>query len=279
MSKKHLVAVFLLLPLLAFSSQTFSQKKSNQNSEQIISSSDVQLTSNDRLVMHVLRTMHSAEMAYSATYGVGNYGNFSALLNADLIDPSYASGEKYGYHFTVSTRAATATMPPSFELKAVPALRRPRKLSFYLNEACEIRGADKLGREATADDPVIEPCGASPRTENERASIASMRTIHGAEMTYAATYGNSEYGTLAQLYDVDLVRTGFALAYIWHGYSSTTTVVHSTASTPARFSISVVPTEYGRTGLRSFYLDETGVLRGADKQGQPADENDPPVEN
>jgi len=277
MPKKHLVAVFVMFLLFTFSSQTYSQKIFNQNPDQIVSEADMQLSSNDRLVMHVLRTIHSAEMAYAAAFGQGNYGRLDELLATDLIDESLASGEKYGYRFSISVHYPTATTPPAFEVKAVPVIRRPRRLSFYLNEACEIRGADKLGREATVNDPIIEPCGASPRSENERYSMMSLRTIHSAQMTYASTYGAGEYGTLAQLYDTFLVRTGFALATTYKGYVCTMTVTPSTSSTPARFTISVVPQNYGRTGIRSFYIDEKGVLRGADKQGQPADETDPPI--
>lgn len=271
--------MFVMLLIFTFSSQTFSQKTFNQKSDQIISEVDAELSPNDRLVMHVLRTIHSAEMAYSATFGNGNYGRLDELLATDLIDASLATGVKYGYHFTVSAQFASTTAPPSFEVKAVPVIRRPRKLSFYLNEACEIRGADKLGREATINDPVIEPCGASPRSENERYSMMSLRTIHSAQMTYASTYGAGQYGTLAQLYDFNLVRTGFALATVYKGYVCTMTVIPTTATMPARFIVRIVPQIYGRTGIRSFYIDETGVLRGADKQGQPADENDPPIDN
>ena len=33
------------------------------------------------------------------------------------------------------------------------------------------------------------------------------------------------------------------------------------------FSLSSSPKEYGKTGRRSFFLDSSGILRGADKQG------------
>jgi hypothetical protein len=34
---------------------------------------------------------------------------------------------------------------------------------------------------------------------------------------------------------------------------------------------------YGEMGIRSFYIDTSGIVRGADKNGAPADVNDPPV--
>lgn len=36
---------------------------------------------------------------------------------------------------------------------------------------------------------------------------------------------------------------------------------------------------YGVTGTRSFCIDQTGILRGADKGGKPVDENDPPIDS
>jgi hypothetical protein len=44
------------------------------------------------------------------------------------------------------------------------------------------------------------------------------------------------------------------------------------------FELAAVPSEYGRTGRRSFFLDHTGKLRGGDKQGAVATAADPPIE-
>lgn len=42
------------------------------------------------------------------------------------------------------------------------------------------------------------------------------------------------------------------------------------------FSITAVPTTYGRTGKLSFYTDQNNVVRAEDKAGQPASPNAPP---
>ncbi len=279
MSEKHLVAVLVMLLIFTFSSQTFSQKAFNQKSDQIISEPEVQLSANDRFVIHVLRTIHSAEATYAETAGAGQYTSLNFLASTGLIDASIASGEKYGYRFTVSWQNATTTNPPSFEVKAVSILRRPKRLSFYINENCEIRGADKLGREATIDDPIIAPCAVSILAYFESAQMLALRQIHSAQMTYAATSGNGEYGTFLQLYNANLIRFGFGLIDIYYGYTAEMIVTQSIPTQPARFVIKVTPRYYSRAGRRSFYIDETGVLRGADKQGQPADETDPPINN
>src|SRR3712207_8206863 len=40
---------------------------------------------------------------------------------------------------------------------------------------------------------------AARRSANEGSAISSLRTLHGAEMTYQATKGNGNYGTRANL--------------------------------------------------------------------------------
>ena len=45
----------------------------------------------------------------------------------------------------------------------------------------------------------------------------------------------------------------------------------------SHFWISAIPSEYGRTGVRSFYVDEELVVRAADRQGAPATRDDAPL--
>lgn len=278
MSKKQITVITVLFLLLTFN--TPAQKLLSQKYEQPVSEINyVVIGNNDRFVMHALRALHSAEMTYQATYGAGAFGDLVNLNAAELIDPLIASGERYGYRFTLTATAPTASTLAAFELKATPADRRAKRLSFYMNEACDIRGEIKFGREATVADPIIESCGTSQRTENERLSIASLRMIFAAQMNYRDTYGAGDYGSLDNLYQTSLATTGFALTRIYRGYVCAMTVTARTATTPPRFALKIVPQEYGRSGIKSFYLDETGILRGADKRGQPADENDPPIEN
>jgi hypothetical protein len=46
---------------------------------------------------------------------------------------------------------------------------------------------------------------------------------------------------------------------------------------PDGFEATAVPEKYGVTGKQSFYLDETRIMRGADKEGEKATESDPPL--
>ncbi|MFZ0821970.1 MAG: hypothetical protein WAM91_18045 [Candidatus Acidiferrales bacterium] len=46
----------------------------------------------------------------------------------------------------------------------------------------------------------------------------------------------------------------------------------------SRFELGASPTQYGTTGRRSFFIDSSGKMRGADKQGAPATAADPTIE-
>ena len=45
-----------------------------------------------------------------------------------------------------------------------------------------------------------------------------------------------------------------------------------------KFEATATPAVYRKTGRRSFYVDQTGVVRAADTNGKPADANAPPVD-
>jgi hypothetical protein len=103
---------------------------------------------------------------------------------------------------------------------------------------------------------------------NETAALARMRAIAQAEAQYMAMTGG-EYGSLDQLISNKYVNdpSSGKLA----GYRFNVQVK------PAHFEITAVPEKAGVTGTRSFYVDETNVMRGADKKGAPATASDPEV--
>jgi hypothetical protein len=49
-------------------------------------------------------------------------------------------------------------------------------------------------------------------------------------------------------------------------------------STELTYALTATPSEYGKTGKRSFFLDASGELRGGDKQGVEASAEDPKIE-
>jgi len=127
----------------------------------------------------------------------------------------------------------------------------------------------------------------------EDAAIVDLRAIASALDTYRRAYGklpdtlaaigpgpaNGVSPDAANLVDADLAggnKDGYSIRY-------TITPANPTAAgdddpaTAETFSLYSSPKEYGRAGKRSFFLDSSGVLRGADKKGAPAARTDPRV--
>src|SRR5262245_48361116 len=148
MSKRNLLAFAIILGLF----QVFSAGKVNaQTGDQRMFSA--------RFVVFAVRAIHSAEATYQATVGAGTYGTLQQLGEANLIDASLASGDKYGYHFSLSVTHRTATMPEIFKLSAVPRVYpKTGRFSFYIDQIGDIYGADKNGAAAGTADLLIDDC-------------------------------------------------------------------------------------------------------------------------
>jgi prepilin-type N-terminal cleavage/methylation domain-containing protein len=113
---------------------------------------------------------------------------------------------------------------------------------------------------------------AARRSANEGSAISATRTLHGAQMTYASTYGNGNYagptGTadntgLAALATPGLIDSqlggGNKSGYVFVGAR-----VASSSTAPAQFHWSCVPaTTSGvtQTGSRRFGIATDGVMK------------------
>lgn len=120
---------------------------------------------------------------------------------------------------------------------------------------------------------------ASRRAANEGASIATLRKIDAAEQTYQAVhqrFGTLEELEVAGLIDHELVmgsRFGYKFKLeVTPGYTAAEEDPRSTG-----FHAVGVPITYGSSGLRSFYVDDSGVIRGEDSRGAEATELTPPL--
>ena len=104
---------------------------------------------------------------------------------------------------------------------------------------------------------------AARRSANEGSAISSLRTTHGAQMTYQATTGAGNYaGDYATLSGAGLVDSTLG-GGTKSGYTFTTTAAASGTGTPATFAALAVPvTTAGvtQTGTRSFGIATEGVL-------------------
>jgi type IV pilus assembly protein PilA len=117
---------------------------------------------------------------------------------------------------------------------------------------------------------------ASRRAANEGSAMKSLVRIHSAEVTYESTVGNGHFGTLDDLKIQSLIASDFANE-ARYGYRFRVEVIESAGSGNAGFHAIAVPTEYGSSGVRSFFIDETGVLRAEDSHGLDASRYAPPV--
>jgi type IV pilus assembly protein PilA len=118
---------------------------------------------------------------------------------------------------------------------------------------------------------------ASRRAANEGSALSSLRTLASAEVTYQATRGNGQYGTLTDLASNGLIDSKLATG-TKNGYTFRVEVTTNETNYPG-FELVGVPMSYGNTGIRSFYLDETGVIRAGNNAGKPSSKMDQPVDH
>jgi hypothetical protein len=104
--------------------------------------------------------------------------------------------------------------------------------------------------------------------QNERMAISVMYTIMHVQQQYKATKGAGSCGTIEQLIAADMLSKE---TLDNTGYRFDLTV------TGDKFEVSAVPLEYGKSGNLSLFIDETGILRGGDRNGASATASDPPI--
>jgi hypothetical protein len=108
---------------------------------------------------------------------------------------------------------------------------------------------------------------------NEAGAIRNLLTLFSAEATYQATVGNGDYGTIEELGRQKFIDHVLAEGHRF-GYLFKVRLQKFSQEAPASFEIVAVPRNYGRTGRRSFYVNETGDIHAADKKGAEANIGD-----
>jgi hypothetical protein len=106
----------------------------------------------------------------------------------------------------------------------------------------------------------------APVLMNESLAANALRRIEGAEMMYKDEKKKGRYGTIEELVAEELLEKGFP-EHVEYAIELKVT--------SEKFEATATPKSYGKTGRRSFFLDETGQLRAADRKGQPATPEDP----
>jgi prepilin-type N-terminal cleavage/methylation domain-containing protein len=117
---------------------------------------------------------------------------------------------------------------------------------------------------------------AARRSANEGSAVSAMRTLHGAQFTYAATAGNGNYAGVASgtgnNSGLGILRNAGLLdavlgAGIKSGYSfvgGRTAATTGPGAAPATFFFSTVPTTTSgptQTGTRRFGIATEGVIK------------------
>ncbi len=105
---------------------------------------------------------------------------------------------------------------------------------------------------------------------NEGAAIKVVRDMLSSQMTYASTMGMGRYSPdLRALQEAGLIdgvlEPGPALGYTF-----------SVSGSSSTFTVQARPLVFGSTGTRSFYSDQTGVIRYT-TDNTPATSTSPPL--
>lgn len=104
---------------------------------------------------------------------------------------------------------------------------------------------------------------AARRAANEGSTQSGLRSIHSAEVTYQATTGHGDFGSMAELYGANLVD-GSLSTNVKSGYRY---VVTETDGVPgvsnASFKVTsnpTIPSGVGQTGARKFGIRVEGIM-------------------
>lgn len=104
---------------------------------------------------------------------------------------------------------------------------------------------------------------------NEMRAQSTLQLVGSAEASFQSNKGNGRYATLDELASEGFINKEYFQSF---GYTIELTI------SGTRFEATAVPTEYGKTGKLSFFIDESKVLRGGDHGGGAATVADQPVQ-
>lgn len=232
------------------------------------------ISSNEASMLLLLHYIHAAEATYQATTGNGRFGTLQELYLARLIDVKIRTGVNDGYQFVLNVSNPNIT-PPSFEVLASPAgYLQTGVRTFSINQTGEIRESYEQNPSPAQFQLLKDECGSVICTEAH--ARFALRIIHSAEATFLATTGAGRYGTLQELFEQQLISTSLASGTL-NGYSISIRVIGGAKNEPPSFKATATPLKYVRTGIFSYYIDESGILRGGNKNGLNADPSDDPV--
>jgi competence protein ComGC len=104
---------------------------------------------------------------------------------------------------------------------------------------------------------------------NQVGAESSLKLIRKAQSVYRLQNEN-RFGTLQELHAAGLIDAELASG-TKGGYR------YDLRAAQDSYTATAVPVEYDVTGSWSFYLDQSGVIRGSPTRGRTAGVNDPPI--
>jgi len=97
----------------------------------------------------------------------------------------------------------------------------------------------------------------SKAAANEASAISSVRNLVNSQITYSVTTGGGTYATTLTVLSTSKLIDGVLGSGTKDGY----TFAASTASSDTTFTLKARPQTYASTGTRSFFADDSGVIR------------------
>ncbi|MBA3241057.1 MAG: hypothetical protein H0T60_07495, partial [Acidobacteria bacterium] len=109
----------------------------------------------------------------------------------------------------------------------------------------------------------------APIMSNESMARYALGAVTEAQERFKVEKKQQRFATLEELLAAGLIEKW---VFERQEYKIELTVVGE------KFEATATPLNYGKTGRRSFFVDESGIVRAADHQGKPATAQDPPVD-
>jgi len=191
---------------------------------------------------------------------------FPLLLCVGLEKPSFCtSGLKYSGLNTLDAQGLSKYYELSGMREAADMIMRCAIGLLILSAVISAGCSAAIGTNQAGETPQSGQVPPQVTAANEMAVIARLRSISSAETLYYAESG--KYTTLDDLLSKQYLSDPSQGKL--QGYRIEVSLK------PDGFAATAVPNKYGVTGKRSFYLDQTNVLRGGDKAGSQATASDP----
>lgn len=234
-----------------------------------------QITANEADAIESLKAIQSAEATYQSTTGNGNFGSWDELVRCKLLKKDLVDKYRSGYQFHLQLKSSAGQTIRSFEILATPKIYDVTgRRTFSIDESGVVRFSTLKDATVASMEPLVDEGG--DIDANEASAVSTLRTIFSSEATYQATAGNGDFGSLRELSKEGLINSVVAAGQK-NGYLFKIRVEKASSESRSFFEAHAIPKTYGETGRRSFFVDESGTIRSADKNGKEATANDEPI--